>query len=289
MTIPFFILDVFAETKYAGNQLAVVLGGDKLSSEEMLRIAREMHFSETTFVMSRQERNGGFDVRIFTPAAEVPFAGHPTLGTAYLIRQEIVGKPVGSLALNLAAGQISVSFQDDIVWMKQQPPVFRNTFGASKLARVLNIAENEFDVRFPIEEVSTGLGFLIVPLRNLAAVKHCKIDLGALEQLASAMEAQGILVFAPETYQKENQLNVRVFVDLLGVPEDPATGSGNGCLAGYLVEHKYFGNDQIDIRIEQGMEIQRPSLVYLKAKRNAALIDVSVGGKVVLVANGDLV
>lgn len=289
MTHPFFILDVFAEVKYAGNQLAVVLNGDEFSSEDMLRIAREMHFSETTFVMSRQERNGGYDVRIFTPGAEVPFAGHPTLGTAYLIRQEIIGKAVESLRLNLPVGQIPVSFQGSTIWMKQNAPSFGKTFSPSDLANVLNIAENEFDARFPIEEVSTGLGFLIVPLRNLSAVRRCKINLSALENLAKEMQAQGILVFAPETYHKENQVNVRVFVDLLGVPEDPATGSGNGCLAGYLVKHKYFGEGPIDIRVEQGMEIQRPSLIYLKARSNANSIEVSVGGKVQFVAKGELV
>ncbi|MHC4584806.1 MAG: PhzF family phenazine biosynthesis protein, partial [Planctomycetota bacterium] len=102
-------------------------------------------------------------------------------------------------------------------------------------------------------------------------------------------QAKAILVFCPETYSQENDLNVRVFVDYYGIPEDPATGSGNGCLAGYLVKHRYFGKDQIDIRAEQGYEIARPSLIYLRAKNKEGKINISVGGKVVTVAKGELI
>ncbi len=109
-TVPFHIVDVFAEHKYAGNQLAVFRNARGLSSEDMQKIAKEMGFSETTFVLSDAEREGGYDVRIFTPTAEVPFAGHPTLGTAYIIRQEIVRTPVQAVTLNLQVGQIPVRF-----------------------------------------------------------------------------------------------------------------------------------------------------------------------------------
>jgi trans-2,3-dihydro-3-hydroxyanthranilate isomerase len=285
----FFILDVFAEEKYAGNQLAVVLNGDTLTSDEMQRIAREMHFSETTFVIDGKARNDGYDVRIFTPGAEVPFAGHPTLGTAFLIREEIIGHPVDSLKLNLKVGQILVSFSNGITWMKQNEPTIGKIFQPNDLARVLNISEADLDCRFPIEEVSTGLGFLIVPLKNLAAVKRCRINLDALNELAKQTNAQGILVFSPETYDSRNNLNVRVFADLLGVPEDPATGSGNGCLAGYLVKHRYFGGEEIETRVEQGIEVNRPSLIYLKAAKVGNSIEVNVGGRVEMIAQGKLV
>src|SRR4030042_2345154 len=129
--VPFSIVDVFAEEKYAGNQLAVVRNAQGLSSEQMQKIAREMNFSETTFVLSDAPRDDGYDVRIFTPAAEVPFAGHPTLGTAWVIRQEIVHSPVEQVKLNLQVGQIPVTFgqaaEPDVLWMKQNPP----TFGAA--------------------------------------------------------------------------------------------------------------------------------------------------------------
>jgi trans-2,3-dihydro-3-hydroxyanthranilate isomerase len=289
----FYLVNVFAEEKYAGNQLAVVRYASSLSSERMLEIANEMHFSETTFILSDERRNGGYDVRIFTPSTEVPFAGHPTLGTAHVIKHFITNDDVDNVVLNLKVGQIEVCFEkakenQEIVWMKQMPPTFGKTFSAARLAAVLNLDETDFDSKYPIQEVSTGLPFIIVPLKTLDAVKHARINLDKLVELAKEVQA-GILVFCPETYKKSNNLNVRVFADLFGVPEDPATGSANGCLAGYLSHHRYFGSDKVNVRVEQGYEVRRPSLLLLKAENNEAKIDVYVGGKVFLVAIGTLV
>jgi trans-2,3-dihydro-3-hydroxyanthranilate isomerase len=289
----FYLVNVFAEEKYAGNQLAVVRYASSLSSERMLEIANEMHFSETTFILSDERRNGGYDVRIFTPSTEVPFAGHPTLGTAHVIKHFITNDDVDNVVLNLKVGQIEVCFEkakenQEIVWMKQMPPTFGKTFSAARLAAVLNLDETDFDSKYPIQEVSTGLPFIIVPLKTLDAVKHARINLDKLVELAKEVQA-GILVFCPETYKKSNNLNVRVFADLFGVPEDPATGSANGCLAGYLSHHRYFGSDKVNVRVEQGYEVRRPSLLLLKAENNEAKIDVYVGGKVFLVAIGKLV
>ena len=128
------IVDVFAEEKYAGNQLAVVRYGRDLSDVTMQKIAREVNFSETTFITSDQEHDGGYDVRIFTPKEEIPFAGHPTLGTAYVIRKEIVTRPVDQVLLNLKVGQIPVSFSsEDILWMKQKEPTFSAAFDAAEI------------------------------------------------------------------------------------------------------------------------------------------------------------
>lgn len=289
----FYLVDVFAEEKYAGNQLAVVRDARMLSGERMLEIANEMHFSETTFILSDQKRNGGYDVRIFTPSTEVPFAGHPILGTAYVIKHFITSENVDSVVLNLKVGQIQVCFEkakgnQEILWMKQMPPTFGKTFGGAQLARVLKLDETDFDSKYPIQEVSTGLPFIIVPLKTLDAVRRARINKDKLLELAKEVQA-GVLVFCPETYKKENNLNVRVFADLFGVPEDPATGSANGCLAGYLSHHCYFGTDQVNVRVEQGYEIRRPSLLLLKAENREAKTKVSVGGKVILVASGKLV
>jgi trans-2,3-dihydro-3-hydroxyanthranilate isomerase len=289
----FYLVDVFAEERYAGNQLAVVRGAGLLSSERMQEIANEMHFSETTFILSDQQRNGGYDVRIFTPSTEVPFAGHPTLGTAYVIKHFVIAEDAGSVVLNLKVGQIQVRFEkgrgnQEIVWMKQKSPVFGKTFSVARLAPVLNLDEADFDGRYPVQEVSTGLPFIIVPLKTLDAVRRARVNMDRLLELAKEVQA-GILVFCPETYKEENSLNVRVFVDLFGISEDPATGSGNGCLAGYLSHHCYFGSDKVDVRVEQGYEVKRPSLLLLRAESKGSKIDVHVGGKVFLVASGKLV
>jgi trans-2,3-dihydro-3-hydroxyanthranilate isomerase len=286
---PFTFLDVFTDKKYAGNQLAVFKNAGGLSSEEMQYIAREINFSETTFILSGDKNNGGYDVRIFTPKEEVPFAGHPTLGTAYIIRNEIDADKPDQVRLNLRVGQIPVDFkQDSTGWMKQMQPLFGEKHPADSLANVLGLNIADMDSRFPIQEVSTGLPFYIVPLKSITALKSAKINKEKYFNLIENTESKGILIFCPETHDPHNNISVRVFVDYYGVPEDPATGSGNGCLAGYLANYRYFGDDSINIRSEQGYEIGRPSLLLLKAEKRGENIKISVGGKCVIVAHGDL-
>lgn len=292
--LTFYIVDVFAEEKYAGNQLAVVRDAAALSDSQMQQLTKEMNYSETTFILSDEPREGGYDVRIFTPGMEVPFAGHPTLGTAYIIQQEIIKEPVEKVILNLKVGQIPVTFnytgkEKDVLRMKQIEPTFGQIIEPEPISEMLGINKSDIDERFPVHEVSTGMYFIIVPLKTLGAVKRIKIAKDKYFKLIESRQAKAVLVFCPETYSKENDLNVRVFVDYFGIPEDPATGSGNGCLAGYLVKHSYFGKDQIDIRTEQGYEIARPSLLYLRAENKDGRIDISVGGKVAMVARGELV
>lgn len=255
----------------------------------MQAIAREMHFSETTFILSDEPRDGGYDVRIFTPAAEVPFAGHPTLGTAFIIQQECAPTRDDRVILNLQVGQIPVSFAGDLLWMRQAPPAFGETRAAEQVAPVLNLGTADFDTRFPIQEVSTGLPFLMVPLKNLDAVRRAHINLTELKRLIALLDAKMIFLFSPETYAQGHQINARMFGDEYGVAEDPATGSANGCLAAYLVQYRYFGTSEVDVRVEQGYEIARPSVLHLRAGPRDGTIEVNVGGRVFLVARGELV
>lgn len=290
----FYIVDVFAETKYTGNQLAVFTDIDTLSDQEMQQIAKEMNYSETTFITSENVKNGGYDVRIFTPKEELPFAGHPTLGTAYILQQEVIKQIDEKIILNLKVGQIPVSFHyrdqsTDLLWMQQKQPVFSQEFAVDTLAKVLSIDSSEIDYKFPIQEVSTGIPFIIIPLKSQATLKRIKINKDKYFELIDNTQAKSILVFCPETYNPENNLSVRVFADYLGVPEDPATGSANGCLAGYLVHYSYFGEEAINLRVEQGYEIGRPSLLLLKAQQKNEVIEVFVGGKVIMVAKGEFV
>jgi trans-2,3-dihydro-3-hydroxyanthranilate isomerase len=292
--LPFFIVDVFAEEKYAGNQLAVFRHAEMLPTSEMQRIANEMHYSETTFIMSEEPRNGGYDVRIFTPAEEIPFAGHPTLGTAYVIRHEILCDSQSRLILNLPIGQIPVTLaasgkQSDLYWMQQKEPSAGQTLSPQTLATVLSLDATDIDNRFPVEEISTGLPHLIVPLKTLAALKRAKIEKTSYNNFIRQSWAKSVLVFCPETYSQQSGVSVRVFADYYGVPEDPATGSGNGCLAAYLVQHRYFGTNTIDIRSEQGYEIRRPSLLFLRAEDRSGKVRVEVGRNVIPVAKGDFI
>ncbi|NWF58087.1 MAG: PhzF family phenazine biosynthesis protein [Fischerella sp.] len=292
--LAFYIVDVFAVAKYTGNQLAVFTNAANLSPEQMQQIAKEVNYSETTFVTSTQMVSDGYNVRIFTPEQELPFAGHPTLGTAYILQKEIIKTTVQKILLNLKVGQIPVTVDDansseECLWMQQKAPTFHQILDADKIAEVLRIQSTEIDSRFPIQEVSTGVPFIIVPLKTLESVKRIKVNKDKYFELINTTDAKSILVFCPETYKQENHLNVRVFCDYLGIPEDPATGSANGCLAGYLVEYSYFGKQEINVRVEQGYEINRPSLLLLQAEKKDVAIEVNVGGKVIMVAKGEFV
>src|SRR5215211_1657335 len=171
VSLTFYIVDVFAEEKYAGNQLAVIRGGADLSDDALGKIALEMNYSETTFLLADEETGGDYDVRIFTPGGEVPFAGHPTLGTAYVIQHEILAIPVETITLKLKAGDIPVTF-GEVLWMRQLPPTFGATLDPASVASTLRLERADLDDRYPVQEVSTGLPALIVPLGSLDALQR---------------------------------------------------------------------------------------------------------------------
>lgn len=236
MSHKFYITDVFAEGPYAGNQLATLLDAADLRTDEMQKIARAFNFAETTFITGGSLEDG-FDVRIFTPLSELPFAGHPTLGTSYLIRKEILKSDVDEITLNLGVGPIRVRFTaEGVLWMRQNQPIFGETLPAAAVASELGLAPNQIDSRFPCQMVSTGLEFLLVPLTSYDALKQAQPTQGEL--------AKGYFLFCAGGYVQEQQVQARMFAAQLGVPEDPATGSANGCLAAYLAEHEYFAQPQ---------------------------------------------
>lgn len=292
--IPFLILDVFATGKYTGNQLAVCLDAADLTDMQMQQIAREINFSETTFITSQEPANGGYNTRIFTPTTELPFAGHPTLGTAFAIQQEMIKDKVEQVKLNYQAGQIPVDLnyldgEVDILWMHQQQPRFYDPVDVNLLAKVIGVSPDDIDMHYPIEPVTTGLPFIIIPLKTLAAVSRAKLNLDLYNQAVADLPAQAILVFCHETIDPNRQLHVRVFTECFGIPEDPATGSANGCLAAYLAKHQYFGSPNIDITVEQGIEMGRSSLLYLRANHTPTNCPVSIGGKVINIAKGEFI
>lgn len=287
-SMSFYIVDVFAEEKYQGNQLAVFRNAAGLSKDEMQRIARETNYAETTFILSDSKVKNGYDVKIFTPDFEVPFAGHPTLGTSFIIHREIENGLTDRVNLNLGVGQIPVTFeQNSDIWMKQNPPRFGRTVDRKTVSEILSINIDDIEAHFPIQEVSTGMPSVIVPLKSLGAVRQCRVDHTAYKRFLQEAFSANILVFCKETYEKENQLNVRVFCEDSGFPEDAATGSANGNLAGYLLEYGYFNSSQSQYRVEQGYEINRKSLLKVKAGKTDGQFDINVGGKVFLVAKGE--
>jgi trans-2,3-dihydro-3-hydroxyanthranilate isomerase len=282
----YYIVDVFAENKYSGNQLAVFIDARNISSEEMASMARETNYSETTFITACNVVDRVVDVRIFTPGGEIPFAGHPTLGTAYIANKVFFEGKADSITLNLKVGKIPVVADNDLLWMNQVQPIFGQTFNQDAMASVLGINSDEINSKFPIEYVSTGLPFFIVPVKSLKTLISIKPNLQKALESFKDFDTSQTLVFAPESYSHDDAIACRVFVPALGIPEDPATGSANGCLAAYLVKHSYFGKEPVELSVAQGYEINRPSRLYLKASLLDNVYSIKVGGKVVEIAEG---
>ncbi len=285
----FFIVDVFSEKKYQGNQLAVIIPNSELSIIEMQQIAREINFSETTFILSDKLSNGGYDVRIFTPHIEIPFAGHPTLGTAFVIQQFLEKNFDKKIILNLNIGQIPVFFKGancDDIWMQQKEPTFGQIFQPKIFSEILQISEQDINANYPIQVVSTGLPAIIIPLHNLKAVQKCRINQKRFQDFIDKVFQANILAFTPDVINSKNNLHVRVFLDDPGFFEDSATGSANGNLAGYLLEHNFCQSSKINLRVEQGYSINRPSLIKIDASKVNGKFAIHIGGKVISVAEG---
>jgi trans-2,3-dihydro-3-hydroxyanthranilate isomerase len=290
---PFHIVDVFAEERYAGNQLAVVLDADELSDETMQQVAAETNFSETTFVTTAPESDGGFRVRIFTPAQELPFAGHPILGTGWVVRHHMAQSASGPVRLNIAAGQVPVAFESstdrrEVVWFVA-PPVLPGAICAREpIAAALGISPADIDTHAPVQKLSAGTAAMIVPLRTLDALRRSRLDLEAFSPLAAQGFPPLVYLFCSETHDPQNHLCARFFFDAHGVREDPATGSATAFLGAYLLEHEVFPGSDLSLRIEQGYEIRRPSLVMLRARKIGPSREVSVGGQVIPIVQGEL-
>ena len=293
----FYIVDVFIKEKYSGNPLAVVINEKSLSDETMQKVAAEMNFSETTFVNPIPEVNGGYRVRIYTPSKEIAFAGHPILGTAYIIRQYIEANSNVVITLNLMDSEIPVTFESlevnkeetEIVWFTAPTILLTRTVSCDAVAYALGIRTDDIETKAPIQMASAGTSALVVPLRSLDALRRCKLNLEKYAPLLDEGFPPLIYLFTEETHAAQNDLCVRFFFDAHGVREDPATGNGAAFLGEYLLEQNYFSKAEMFLRIEQGYEVHRPSLVMLKTRVNNGLHEIKVGGRVLPSVQGELV
>ena len=288
--LAFVQFDVFTTRPLEGNPLAVFLDGRGLSDQEMQAIAREMNLSETTFILPRDEateRDRGVRVRIFTVQEELPFAGHPTLGTAFALR----GKGGASeIKLDLNVGTNPVRFEEvpdkpAFGEMTQAEPTFGQVHDRKKIAQVSGIPWEDIDSELPIQTVSTGVPFTILPLRGLEATRRLQIDQPRASQYLSASGGKFFFCVTRETVDSGARLHARM---LFYNGEDPATGSASGCAAAWMVEHGVAQPDE-RVLIEQGMEMKRPSRIFVRAsQRNGRVVNVRVGGNVVEVLRGEL-
>lgn len=290
MILDFSIVDVFAEQKYYGNQLAVFQNANGLTHEQMLRIAREINFQESTFILSDEATDDGYAVKIFTPEYEVPFAGHPTLGTAFILMKE----PATEVNLHLKVGTIPVKLEQDTFWLEIGNPTFGPIFQAD-LASLLGLSPEDIDDTMPIQLVSTGLPYIIVPLKSLKAIQLTKLDNTAIktwlteQQLYKTNAPDGLtaafFLYTTETHAESNHLHARMFcLENDRIVEDAATGSANSCLLAYLLKYEL---PVIQKQVEQGYEMNRPSLIHIRGEMSAEQVfKLQVGGKVQLVSQG---
>ncbi len=286
---PYVLLDVFTHNALEGNQLAVITDARSLSDAEMQAIAKETNLSETTFILPRDatvERERGVRVRIFTTQEELPFAGHPTLGTAWYLYQQRAGETV---ELELNVGKIPVTFSSDADRrvtgeMRQRDPEFGEVYSPEVISEATGVPLGHLDRSLPIQTVSTGMPFTIVPIVSLAAMHALRVDQKAAADFATERGGKFFYFVTRQTENAEATLHARLqFYN----GEDPATGSAAGCCAAWAVQYGVLASEARGL-IEQGIEIGRPSFLQIRARKTAdSVTDVRVGGGVVEVAHGE--
>jgi trans-2,3-dihydro-3-hydroxyanthranilate isomerase len=283
-------LDVFTSTPLEGNPLAVFLDGTGLSDDEMQSIAREMNLSETTFILPRDaatERERGTRVRIFTVQEELPFAGHPTLGTAFVLRKD-QEKP--EIALDLNVGRVPVRFEDSdgkpsFGEMTQMDPTFGSAHDRQLVARACGLPLEAIDADLPIQTVSTGVAFIIVPLRTVEIARTLQPNAKTSAEYLDKADGKFFYFVTRGGIDPAARLHARM---IFYNGEDPATGSAAGCAAAWMTAHGVAHPDE-QVLIEQGVEMRRPSRIFVRAgKRDNRVINVRVGGNAVEIMRGEV-
>ena len=290
--LPFVQVDVFTSVPLEGNQLAVFADGSGLSDAEMQALAKETNLSETTFILPRDaatERERGVRVRIFTTTEELPFAGHPTLGTAMVLRKSGNGR-AEEIALDLNVGRIPVRFstRDGLPFgmMTQRDPEFKNKHSREDVARASGLAVDDIADDLPIQTVSTGNAFAIVPLKSLAVLQNLSPTWANMKAYLDKSDAKFFYFVSRETLNPEARLQSRM---IFYNGEDPATGSAAGPCAAWAVQYGVVPADQ-QVLMEQGVEMKRRSRIFFSAGRNGdKIVNVRVGGHVTEVARGEFI
>ena len=287
--LPFVNIDVFTSRALEGNQLAVFTDGWGLTSQQMQTIARETNYSETTFVIPRsfeETKEKGHRVRIFTVHEELPFAGHPTLGTAWVLRG--IGG-ADEIVLDLNVGKVPVRFSTEegqpFGEMRQRNPEFGQIHAREDLARALRINMDDIADDVPIHTVSTGMAFVIVPIRKLETLQKLSFNYSYAVEYLAKTDGKFLYFVSRETVDPKARLHARM---IFYNGEDPATGSAAGCTAAWMAMHGVAKSDE-RVLIEQGIETKRPSQLFVRAeKKSDSVVNVRVGGCAVEVARGEL-
>ncbi|WP_447602703.1 PhzF family phenazine biosynthesis protein [Nitrospira sp. Nam80] len=301
--VQFYQADVFTDVPFGGNPVAVIPDAAGLTDLELQQIAREMNLSETVFVFPPSDPAAVVKIRIFTPTQEIPFAGHPVIGTFFVLgtlKRLGLREPVTRVLqeCNLGLFPVDIYAKDGNVTrvvMSQPEPQFLDIVESREdlfsLARALGMTRQQItETRWPVQVVSTGLPVMIVPVRTLTAVRSIVPDISAIAELCRQYGANGIMAFSTMTVEQQATVHTRMFAPLIGIVEDPATGSASGALGAYLLQHGVVEvAPMTEIIAEQGYEIERPSRILIQVESEDDTIQaVKVGGEAVMVLEGTL-
>lgn len=290
MKLGYHVVDVFTTTPLEGNALAVFPDGSGVDAATMQRIARELNLSETTFVLPAESSADATRVRIFTPASELPFAGHPTIGTAYILRRlGIVPREARHFVLSENVGPVPIRVEagdDPILWLTTPPIRKLGELGRERCARALSLTPEQLVPGVPCEILSAGNPITFVAVRDNAAVDDARVDSALLHDLLRGTKNKVcIFVFAPT----ERGAYSRMFAPQLGVPEDPATGSATGPLAAFMMKHDLVSSaDGTRFLSEQGVKMGRRSILHVLVNGERGERAIEVGGNVVHVAEATM-
>jgi trans-2,3-dihydro-3-hydroxyanthranilate isomerase len=294
----FVQVDVFTDRVFGGNPLAVVLEATGLTDGEMQAIAKEMNLSETTFVLPPTREDCAARVRIFTPARELQFAGHPTIGTAWVLAtQGLLPAKTSEFNLEEGIGPVPVTLEGDparpsFLWMRHREPEWGpEQTNRAEVAAAVGLAETDLLPGAPIQSGSTGTRFLFIPLRDRATVDRALLDVPKVLKALGDQPLVGIFVFAPDADPAAGRVHSRMFAQhTSSIPEDPATGSASGPLGAYLVRHRLVkASGKVAIVSDQGVKMGRHSHVHIRGvARDGRLDEIEVGGSVVPVIEGRL-
>jgi len=302
-SLKFYQADVFTSQPFGGNPVAIFPDAGGLTDDQLQRVAREMNLSETVFVFPPTDPAAVVKLRIFTPTQEIPFAGHPVIGTFYVLARLgfiAVPEPVTCVVqeCNIGLFPVDIYAEDgevERVVMTQTKPEFlgpvEETEDLYKLAGALGLSKHVIaGMKWPIEVVYTGLPVLIVPVRTLTAVRLIRPDAAAIMDLCRRYGANGIMAFTTVTVEPSATVHARMFAPSIGILEDPATGSAGGSLGAYLVQNGVVDvAPTTEIVVEQGYEIERPSQIFVQVESDDdAIQTVKVGGQCVMVVEGTL-
>jgi trans-2,3-dihydro-3-hydroxyanthranilate isomerase len=284
MSLPFYIIDVFTDKKYAGNQLAVFLDAGNLSSDEMQNIAREINFAESTFITKLDSENNKAEIKIFTPAHEMQFAGHPVIGTSWVLMNKVFGNAPDQIKLNVPIGPIAIHKTADLIWLKAAQPKFWDIFSKEEFTSFSNLKKEDFENQFPIQEVTTGSAFVMVGLSSKRALENLVLDKDKTDEWLKKnckTSHRGLYFY----YLEGSKLFSRMLcVEHNQLVEDTATGSASTCLQAFLLK---YHKPEFELINYQGDYINRPSQIYFKGKLTDNVFDIQIGGKAQFVAKGE--